>query len=365
MKFTSNNAKNTIKHLGMFDIEEIELGEKLGSGAFSHVYEVKSFQHCTSERNCKIKCSHQQAREQMTQSAEDGGRYAIKFLKKMLLKGNKYQFGIAARNLEEEARVLSSLDHPNILKIRGWAANGFNAYFDTKRHDGYFILMDRLEKTLSKRIEEWKSLAFPYKELRKKLLLEQLMIAHDIAHALEYLHEKGYIFRDLKPDNIGLDTDNNGKLFDFGLARKMPRGGDMDKQFQMSGKIGTRRYMAPEVCQNKPYNAKADVHSFAYVLWEMLALQKPHATLSNVMYRNSVVENGVRPNMDPSWPSRIQKLLVRSWDPSVSQRPTMKAIRTILEIEITELQQEEATRSFRTNLGEMTEEQILVGPRAA
>jgi len=345
MKFTSNNAKNTIKHLGMFDIEEIELGEKLGSGAFSHVYEVKSFQHCTSERNCKIKCSHQQAREQMTQSAEDGGRYAIKFLKKMLLKGNKYQFGIAARNLEEEARVLSSLDHPNILKIRGWAANGPKAYIDTKRHDGYFLLMDRLEKTLSTRIEEWKSLIDPTEdnqEMRKNMLLEQLKLALDIASALEYLHDKGYIFRDLKPDNIGMDSRSRGKLFDFGLARAMPKG-NMDKTFEMSGKIGTARYMAPEVYKHMAYNTKADVYSFAHVLWEMLSLTKPYEHYSKTMHRKETVQKGVRPDLDPTWSSGIQKLLTKSWHCEIAERPTMKEVRTTLEIEIAELQEQRRT----------------------
>eukprot|EP00540_Astrosyne_radiata_P018236 CAMPEP_0116844124 /NCGR_PEP_ID=MMETSP0418-20121206/12489_1 /TAXON_ID=1158023 /ORGANISM="Astrosyne radiata, Strain 13vi08-1A" /LENGTH=361 /DNA_ID=CAMNT_0004474993 /DNA_START=29 /DNA_END=1114 /DNA_ORIENTATION=+ len=341
MRFTRNNTQNDIKKFALFDIDEVELGKKLGCGGFSNVYQVKSFQP-NNLRNRRIKRSHQEAREHLEQS--NNGQYAIKFLKAEML-DNMERFDAAAIDLETEATILSRLDHENILKLRGWAANGPKAYGNMKRHDGYFLLMDRLEKTLSTRIEEWKSLIDPTEdnqEMRKNMLLEQLKLALDIASALEYLHDKGYIFRDLKPDNIGMDSRSRGKLFDFGLARAMPKG-NMDKTFEMSGKIGTARYMAPEVYKHMAYNTKADVYSFAHVLWEMLSLTKPYEHYSKTMHRKETVQKGVRPDLDPTWSSGIQKLLTKSWHCEIAERPTMKEVRTTLEIEIAELQEQRRT----------------------
>mmetsp|Transcript_5007 Transcript_5007/g.11236 ORF Transcript_5007/g.11236 Transcript_5007/m.11236 type:complete len:247 (-) Transcript_5007:126-866(-) len=198
--------------------------------------------------------------------------------------------------------------------------------------------MDRLQQTLTQRIEEWKALIDAAvggdEKTRKKLWIEQLTIALDIASALEYLHGQGYIFRDLKPDNVGLDSEGRGKLFDFGLARKMPTGSG---QFQMSGQVGTCRYMAPEVYKCRDYNAKADVYSFSHLLWEMLALEKPYQGYTKQMHKKRIVRKGLRPELDPSWPLGIQKLLEWSWHRDMAERPSMAEIRAALEAEIADL----------------------------
>mmetsp|Transcript_16176 Transcript_16176/g.37145 ORF Transcript_16176/g.37145 Transcript_16176/m.37145 type:complete len:369 (+) Transcript_16176:59-1165(+) len=337
---TCNNdddQTNSQNHFALFDIDEVSVGEKLGSGGFCNVHKVRGF-HLHGRRNSKIKCPNQQERDQLTKSCQN---VAIKFLKKEFLK-DLDRFDEAAQDLEFEADVLSQLTHPHILKILGWAAGGFDAYFDLNRHDAYFILMERLQKNLAMRIEEWKEMsvaAGPSTLTETNLSLEKLQIARDIASALEYLHDKGYIFRDLKPENIGLDSQSRGKLFDFGLSRRMPEG-DMDDEFEMSGMTGTTRYMAPEVFERKPYNTKADVYSFAHVLWEMLALEKPYEGYTNAEHKQETVLKEHRPNLDPSWPLGIQKLLSRSWHRDMAERPTMKEVCTILEMEIAVLQAE-------------------------
>jgi len=320
----------------------VELGEELGRGGFSNVFAVDSFKHI-GKRNRGIKRAHREARDHVIRTAVDS-QYAVKFLKKELTKDPR-GFDVAAQHLKLEADMLSCLDHPHIIKIRGWAANGFNAYYKMRRYDAYFLILDRIETTLSKKIEEWKVLMDSVEcingcmesgQAGAKLMAERLQLALDIASALEYIHEMEYIFRDLKPSNIGLDSRGRGKLFDFGLAKQLPHGAT-DEEFRMTGEVGSTRYMAPEVNQNKPYNSKADVYSFSLVLWEMLALEKPFADYTQSMHKKSIVENGKRPDMDPSWPLGIQKLLAKSWHPNIAQRPTMKEICNILRMEMAEL----------------------------
>jgi len=118
-------------------------------------------------------------------------------------------------------------------------------------------------------------------------------------------------------DNIGLNVEGQGILFDFGLARTLPRGTKKTSVFVMSGgDIGNERYMAPEICKSKPYNAKADVYSFSRVFREILE-------------SSSAAEQ---------WPIGIQRLLEQSSHSDMTKRPTMKEARRILGQEITKLQ---------------------------
>ena len=101
----------------------------------------------------------------------------------------------------------------------------------------------------------------------KSLLVERLKTAHGVACALEYLHKNQILHRDVKTGNVGFGTDGNVKLFDFGLAI-LAKGSDKHQY----GFAGTKRNMAPEVDQEKPYDEKADVFSFGVLLWDILAM---------------------------------------------------------------------------------------------
>lgn len=342
------------RRIALFDIDEIKLGKKLGSGGFSDVYEIESFAPAHDKlmsKNRRLKKNHQEARDFLMDHCTrvDTGetRYAIKFVKEALLDDCE-RFDCGAQDLAFEADLLAKLDHPNILKIRGWATNGYDSYFKSHRHDGYFIIVDKLNQTLTDRIAEWKkqleSVAGDDSEeaqnIRNGVQLEQLKVALDIARALEFLHKNGIIYRDLKPDNIGFDIRGETKLFDFGLAREVPEG-KMDDVFRMSGKVGTARYMAPEVCLCKPYNVKADVFSFSHVFHEMLSLTKPYANFTKGMHKTQVVNGGERPLLNESWSSRVCKILAKSWDTDIAERPTMRTVRTQLRKEIAEIEQPE------------------------
>ena len=164
---------------------------------------------------------------------------------------------------EREAKVLASLNHPNIGHIYGLEeADGIRA-----------LVLELVEgPTLADRIKQG---PIP--------LDEALPIAKQIAEALEAAHEKGIIHRDLKPANIKIRDDGTVKVLDFGLAKALdpsPTGDPSQSPTltamatQMGAIMGTAAYMSPEQASGKPVDKRADIWAFGAVLYEMLSGQR-------------------------------------------------------------------------------------------
>ena len=168
---------------------------------------------------------------------------------------------------EREAKVLASLNHPNIGHIYGLEeAEGQKA-----------LVLELVEGlTLADRIAQG---PLPVDEA--------LPIAKQIAEALEAAHEAGVIHRDLKPANIKVREDGTVKVLDFGLAKAMqPDASDPGLSqsptisltaaaTQMGMVIGTAAYMAPEQASGKVVDKRADIWAFGAVLYEMLTGTRP------------------------------------------------------------------------------------------
>lgn len=207
----TSKRPSQIHMLANFDINEVQYGKLLGSGGFSDVHEIKVFYQLKSVNN-HLKKSDKLARDFVTKHATrestEEARYAIKFLQRELSYSRK-QFEMAAQDLETEAEILSRVNHPNIIKIRGAAIGGTDAYGRPGgRHDSHFLILDKLTGgTLDARLKKWsklnKRLAHPLLKgivdkkgiKRKQLLTERLQVAADLASAFEYLHEHDYIYR--------------------------------------------------------------------------------------------------------------------------------------------------------------------------
>jgi serine/threonine protein kinase len=91
-----------------------------------------------------------------------------------------------------------------------------------------------------------------------------------ILEAVNYCHNNKICHRDIKPDNILINDKDEIKLIDFGLSQIIS-----GTERNLTGKKGTKTYMAPEVILNKHYNEKCDVWSIAHVFYILLAFKQP------------------------------------------------------------------------------------------
>lgn len=116
--------------------------------------------------------------------------------------------------------------------------------------------------------------------------------AAELILALDYLHEKGVIYRDLKPENVLLDADGHLRLTDFGLSKAgLEKTNNMTESF-----CGTTEYLAPEIIREKQYGFSVDWYSLGLVLYEMLTGINPYKTgkdLSMVDQLNLLLEKEI------------------------------------------------------------------------
>lgn len=228
-------------------------------------------------------------------------------------------YEIGAADLAHESAILSSLNHPHIIKIRGRAAD--------LSSQAQFILVDWLRDTLVHRLKDWKKSCSTKLPPSKK----RIGVAICIADALRYLHANNIAFRDLKPPNIGFDSFGMPKLFDFGFAASVPPLTEKDKENGRLGslgdKCGTVRFMAPEVGLSKGHGVEADIYSFGLLLWEICALKTPFENLHCAeKFRTEVWTKGKRPSLSGNWPSSLRDQVDMCWDNDPKERPSMKVV---------------------------------------
>jgi serine/threonine protein kinase len=295
-------------------------------------------------RECDIHDSKPQKRPVMEQLT----RYAVKHLRHSLT-NDPERFERAAIDLVLEGQLLMAMDHPNIIGIRGWSYAGPDAYRSGKYAD-YFLILDCLNETLDRRVESWRrslrkyrsrifwSRLKRYEPKVQRVLRERIETAHDIACAIEYMHDRRIINRDIKTANIGFDIHGDVKVFDFGLSRLLPDTPDETGNYQFS-RVGTKAYMAPEVRNKLAYNLSADVYSYGVVLWELLALATPTQKMlvAQKAYENLGDMSGCWLPICPCWPASIQTLIRRSVAFDPIERPCMGDIRAALKDEMSRM----------------------------
>ncbi|KAL1543712.1 non-specific serine/threonine protein kinase [Salvia divinorum] len=214
---------------------------------------------------------------------------------------------------EQEIAILRQVQHDNVVRFIGACTKLPHLYIVTEYMPGGSL----------------------YEYLHKNhpaIKLPQLLkFAIDICKGMEYLHQKNVIHRDLKAANLLMDTSNVVKVADFGVARFQNNGG------VMTAETGTYRWMAPEVINHQPYDQKADVFSFAIVLWELVTAKVPYDNMTPLQAALGV-RQGLRPELPINEHPKILSLMQRCWEAIPSKRPSFSEIR----IEMESLQQEDA-----------------------
>jgi serine/threonine protein kinase len=222
---------------------------------------------------------------------------------------------------EREAKLLASLNHPNIAHVYGFES--------ATRPDGS--------------IAHWLAMELvPGEDLAHRLrrgpipIEEAIAVARQIAEGLEAAHERGIVHRDLKPANVKVTPDGVVKILDFGLAKAWSGDADspvagepalshsptMTQAHTAAGMIlGTAAYMSPEQARGRSVDKRADIWAFGVVCFQMLSGRPPFEgdTVSDVLA--AVLK------IDPDWttlpagtPTRLRELLRRCLERDVRQR---------------------------------------------
>ena len=148
-----------------------------------------------------------------------------------------------------EVRILSSLDHPNIVKVIGKRLS----------NDPYFYIMPLYSTSLKKELP-----SLVGNETRVKLIFSAII------DGIEYAHSEGVIHRDLKPENVLLNSDTDVVLTDFGLGRILDS--ESTRHTVTGYGMGTLLYMAPEQFANaKDADARSEIYSIGRMLYELFS----------------------------------------------------------------------------------------------
>ena len=177
----------------------------------------------------------------------DGSPVAVKVLMPRYAGDPQFE-----RRFRNEAETAAQLRHPNIIRIRFVARSGNYVYFG----------MDLCADSLAARLQREGPL--PEADI--------VRIAGDVVQGLGFAHKQGVIHRDLKPDNILLQTDGSAVISDFGIARALSgyvasTGVDMT--------IGTPQYLSPEQAQGRPLDARVDLYALGVTLFKAATGEVP------------------------------------------------------------------------------------------
>src|SRR5918994_9533 len=179
------------------------------------------------------------------------------------------------KRFEREARLASSLDHPNICTI-----------FDLDEVDGvHFIAMQHIEGRNVRQLVAGRPL-----ELKSTLL-----IAIQVADALAAAHARGIIHRDIKSGNVMVAPSGQVKILDFGLAKLLDDADDSSTGIhrteltEVGVPYGTATYAAPEQARGDRVDKRADIFSMGVLLYEMLTGTWPFRGKTTIDVRHAVL----------------------------------------------------------------------------
>ncbi|KAM1171911.1 hypothetical protein ACFX2I_022070 [Malus domestica] len=232
-------------------------------------------------------------------------------------------------SFQKEVAVWHKLDHPNVTKFIGASMGTSDLKIPTKgsSSDGVISHPARACCVIVEYVAGGTLKQYLIRNRHKKLAFKVVVqLALDLSRGLSYLHSQKIVHRDVKTENMLLDTRINLKIADFGVARV-----EAQNPRDMTGETGTLGYMAPEVLDGKPYNRRCDVYSFGICLWEIYCCDMPYPDLSFADVSSAVVRQNLRPEIPKCCPSSLANIMRMCWDGNADKRPEMGDVVKLLE----------------------------------
>nr|XP_026692612.1 hormonally up-regulated neu tumor-associated kinase homolog A [Ciona intestinalis] len=230
-------------------------------------------------------------------------KVAVKIINKAKARRDSYVF----KNLHREGRILQMVRHPNVVQVLDILETGNNYYLVTELCSGGELIDVVTEQG-----------HLPEETVRR--------YTYQLVNAVEYLHERKIIHRDLKVENLLLDSGGNIKIIDFGLSNTIsPVCSDIS--CALSTQCGSPAYAAPELLSKKSYGPKVDVWSIGVITFALLVGKLPFTVepfhipkLCRKMMRGEM--NPIPTNISTHCRYFIRKLLC----PDVTQRPNISEV---------------------------------------
>jgi serine/threonine protein kinase len=234
-----------------------------------------------------------------------GRRYALKMLLPERAREPEHR-----KYIDTEAKVGKLLQHPKIIKVFEYFPEKDNPHFVMEFFPG---------ANLKQRIMHvWSTAGGALRDVEKDkkksefILPSAPQIIEQAAEALAYMHDKGWLHKDIKPDNLLVNGVGEVRLIDFALAERNR------KWFGRGPVQGTRSYMAPEQIRNERLDQRADAYSFACTVFELLTgrppfrADSPKALLEKHLYEKPRTPRSINPALTEDMDDLIMRMLSKN-----------------------------------------------------
>jgi serine/threonine protein kinase/tetratricopeptide (TPR) repeat protein len=234
------------------------------------------------------------------QDEKTGRRVAVKLLTHR---------GLARPRFAREYRALTRLDHPNIVRVYRYGLHEGNPYLSMELVEGDAIQVYA------------KSLGVPGSRKRTRQVTRVLA---EVADALQYLHDRAIVHRDLKSSNILILRDGRAKLLDFGTARYLSGAEAVTRQGEF---VGTFAYASPEQITGGHVDGRSDLYSMGVLLYRLLTGRRPfQADTPHALAKLHVEHRPPPPSkLVPKVPKALDELVMRLLEKDPADRPDSAA----------------------------------------